>query len=211
MVSYQTAWLKANHPVEFMAAVMNCDIHLTDKLGPYKQEVDRLGIAVVPPCVNRSGATFSVEEGRIVYALGALKNVGVEAMRLITDARAAGGPFDGLFDFAARVDLRRVGKRALEMLARAGALDVLDSNRRKVLESLEALMAWSAAAHDERASAQVSLFGEATDGAAGAAAAAARGLVADGAAGAGASGHRLLPLRPSARRLRRRRCAASGC
>ena len=126
VVSYQTAWLKANHPVEFMAAVMNCDIHLTDKLGPYKQEVDRLGIAVVPPCVNRSDATFTVAEGRIVYALGALKNVGVDAMRLIVEARRAGGAFDGLFDFAARVDLRRVGKRALEMLARAGALDALE-------------------------------------------------------------------------------------
>ncbi len=163
VVSYQTAWLKANHPVEFMAAVMNCDIHLTDKLGAYKQEVDRLGIVVVPPCVNRSDATFAVSEGRVLYALGALKNVGVEAMRLITEARAAGGRFSGLFDFAARVDLRRVGKRALEMLARAGALDALDSNRRKVFESLEALMAYSGAAHDERASAQVSLFGEATD------------------------------------------------
>ena len=163
VVSYQTAWLKANHPVEFMAAVMNCDIHLTDKLGAYKQEVDRLGIEVVPPCVNRSEATFGVAEGRIVYGLGALKNVGVEAMRLITEARAAGGRFAGLFDFAARVDLRRVGKRALEMLARAGALDGLDSNRRKVFESLEALVAYSAAAHEERASAQVSLFGEVAD------------------------------------------------
>jgi DNA polymerase-3 subunit alpha len=82
VVSYQTAWLKANHPVEFMAAVMNCDIHLTDKLGAYKQETDRLGMEMVPPCVNRSGASFSVADGRIVYALGALKNVGVEAMRL---------------------------------------------------------------------------------------------------------------------------------
>ncbi|TPE53619.1 DNA polymerase III subunit alpha [Amaricoccus solimangrovi] len=163
VVSYQTAWLKANHPVEFMAAVMNCDIHLTDKLGAYKQEVDRLGIGVVPPCVNRSEATFTVRDGEIVYGLGALKNVGVEAMRLITDARAAGGAFTGLFDFAARVDLKRVGKRALEMLARAGALDGLDSNRRKVFESLEALVAHSAAAHQERASAQVSLFGEAAD------------------------------------------------
>jgi DNA polymerase-3 subunit alpha len=163
VVSYQTAWLKANHPVEFMAAVMNCDIHLTDKLGPYRQEVARLGIEVVPPCVNRSDATFTVKDGKIVYALGALKNVGVEAMRLIVDARNAGGRFDGLFDFAARVDLRRVGKRALEMLARSGALDALDSNRRKVFEALEALIAYSAAAHEERASAQVSLFGETTD------------------------------------------------
>ncbi len=164
VVSYQTAWLKANHPVEFMAAVMNCDIHLTDKLGAYKQEVDRLGIEVVPPCVNRSEATFTVKDGKVVYGLGALKNVGVDAMRLITEARVAGGPFTGLFDFAARVDLKRVGKRALEMLARAGALDGLDSNRRKVFESLEPLVAYSAAAHEERASAQVSLFGEAADG-----------------------------------------------
>ncbi|WP_299134996.1 DNA polymerase III subunit alpha [uncultured Amaricoccus sp.] len=163
VVSYQTAWLKANHPVEFMAAVMNCDIHLTDKLGPYKQEVDRLGIEMVPPCVNRSEATFAVRDGRIVYALGALKNVGVEAMRMITAARAGGGAFTGLFDFAARVELKRVGKRAMEMLARSGALDALDSNRRKVFESLEALIAYSAAAHEDRASAQVSLFGEATE------------------------------------------------
>jgi DNA polymerase-3 subunit alpha len=83
-------------------------------------------------------------------------------MRLITAERAAGGPFAGLLDFAARVDLRRIGKKALEMLARAGALDALDSNRRKVFESLETLIAWSATVHDERGSAQVSLFGETT-------------------------------------------------
>jgi DNA polymerase-3 subunit alpha len=162
VVSYQTAWLKANHPVEFMAAAMNCDIHLTDKLAAYKQECDRLGIALRPPCVNRSGATFAVDGGTILYALGALKGVGVEAMRLIAAARAAGGPFDGLFDFASRVDLRRVGKKALEMLARAGALDALDSNRRRTFECLDTLTAHSAAAQEERASAQVSLFGEAS-------------------------------------------------
>ena len=181
---------------------MNCDLHLTDKLGAYKQEVDRLGIPVVPPCVNRSEPTFSVGDGRIVYALGALKNVGVEAMRLIADARAAGGRFDGLFDFAARVDLRRVGKRALEMLARSGALDALDSNRRKVFESLEALTAYSAAAHDERASAQVSLFGEAAD-----ALPAPRLPQPDDWSpmerlAQEQPGDRLLPLRPPARRLR---------
>jgi DNA polymerase III subunit alpha len=163
VVSYQTAWLKANHPVEFMAAVMNCDIHLTDKLGIYKQEVDRLGIETIAPDVNRSEALFSVEGGKIVYALGALKNVGTDAMRLIADERKANGKFTGLFDFAARVDLRRVGKKAMEMLARAGALDTLDSNRHKVFRSIEALIAFSGQSHDERASAQVSLFGEAVD------------------------------------------------
>ncbi len=167
VVSYQTAWLKANYPVEFMAGVMNCDIHLTDKLAIYAEEVRRgLGIEIVPPCVNRSQATFAVEDGRILYALGALKNVGVEAMRLICEARRADGqekPFVTLFDFARRVDMKKIGKRPLEMLARAGAFDVLDRNRRRVLESLDALVAWSAAVHEARASAQVSLFGEAGD------------------------------------------------
>ncbi|MEL6519933.1 MAG: DNA polymerase III subunit alpha, partial [Pseudomonadota bacterium] len=163
VVSYQTAWLKANHPVEFMAAVMNCDIHLTDKLSVYAEEVRRgLDLEIVPPCVNRSLATFSVSNGRVVYALGALKNVGADAMGLVVDARAD-QPFVTLFDLARRVDLKRVGKRPLEMLARAGAFDELDPNRRRVFDSLDALVAYSAAIHEQRASAQVSLFGEAGD------------------------------------------------
>ncbi len=160
VVSYQTAWLKANHPVEFMAGVMNCDLHLTDKLAIYKREVDRMAITVIPPCVNRSRARFDVQEGALVYALGALKNVGVEAMRLIVDARGD-KPFATLFDLARRVDLKRVGKRSLEMLARAGAFDVLDRNRRRVFDSLDALVSYSAAIFEARASNQVSLFGEA--------------------------------------------------
>ena len=100
VVSYQTAWLKANHPVEFMAGVMNCDIHLTDKLAVYFEEVRKgLGLKYVPPCVNRSEASFDVVDGALVYALGALKNVGIEAMRLITEARGD-KPFVSLFDFA---------------------------------------------------------------------------------------------------------------
>ena len=161
VVSYQTAWLKANHPVEFMAGVMNCDIHLTDKLSQYAEDVRRnLRIEIVPPCVNRSAARFTTDGDRIVYALGALKNVGVEAMRLIEEARD-GRLFATLFDLARRVDLKRVGKRSLEMLARAGGFDQLDPNRRRVFESLDALTAYSAAVHADRASAQVSLFGEA--------------------------------------------------
>ncbi|WP_417722230.1 DNA polymerase III subunit alpha [Salipiger sp.] len=172
VVSYQTAWLKANHPVEFMAGVMNCDIHLTDKLAVYFDELKNgLKLGYVPPCVNRSRATFDVVGGELVYALGALKNVGVEAMRLVVDGRrsdpdrprSAEKPFVTLFDFARRVDLKRVGKRPLEMLARAGAFDALDKNRRRVFESLDALVAYSAAIHDQKASAQVSLFGEAGD------------------------------------------------
>ncbi|TBN38057.1 DNA polymerase III subunit alpha [Paracoccus subflavus] len=162
VVSYQTAWLKANHPVEFMAAVMNCDIHLTDKLAVYKRECDRMGIEIVPPCVNRSAPTFSVQEGRIHYALGALKGVGIEAMKLIHEARGD-TPFGDLHDFARRVDMKRVGKRPLEMLARAGAFDGLDDNRARILKGLDALCAWSAAVQDQAASSQTSLFGGGED------------------------------------------------
>ncbi len=163
VVSYQTGWLKANYPVEFMAGVMNCDIHLTDKLGIYKEEITKgLGLEIVLPCVNTSDATFSVADGKVVYGLGALKNVGVEAMRLITEARGD-TPFTTLFDFARRVDMKRVGKRPLEMLVRAGAFDVLDRNRARVFASLEALVSYSAAIHEQRNSNQVSLFGEAGD------------------------------------------------
>ena len=163
VVSYQTAWLKANHAVEFMAGMMNCDLHLTDKLAVYFQEVKKgLGIAYIPPCVNRSEATFDVVDQKLVYALGALKNVGVEAMKLITQARGD-DQFVTLFDFARRVDIKRVGKRPLEMLARAGAFDVLDPNRRRVMASLDGLTAYSAAIHEQKSSNQVSLFGEAGD------------------------------------------------
>ena len=165
VVSYQTAWLKTNHPVEFMAGVMNCDIHLTDKLGVYFEEVKKgLELPYVPPCVNRSGAMFCVVDGALVYALGALKNVGVEAMKLITEGRQVDGvdkQFATLYDLARRVDLKRVGKRPMEMLARAGAFDKLDRNRRRVFESLDALVGYSAAIHEQKNSAQVSLFGEA--------------------------------------------------
>ena len=165
VVSYQTAWLKANHPVEFMAGVMNCDIHLTDKLSVYFEEVRKgLELNWLPPCVNRSEATFTVKNQVLHYALGALKNVGVEAMKLVTEGRKVDGvdkPFATLFDLARRVDLKRVGKRPLEMLARAGAFDQLDSNRRRVFDALESLMNYSAAVHEQRASNQVSLFGEA--------------------------------------------------
>ncbi|MEB8385886.1 DNA polymerase III subunit alpha [Rhodobacteraceae bacterium KMM 6894] len=170
VVSYQTAWLKANHPVEFMAGVMNCDMHLTDKLSVYFEEVRKgLELPWAAPCVNNSDATFVVRDGKLHYALGGLKNVGVEAMKLIVDGRhgdaeqreGVGKPFATLYDFARRVDLKRIGKRPLEMLARAGAFDEIDRNRRRVFEAVEPLMSYSAAIHDQKNSAQVSLFGEA--------------------------------------------------
>ena len=100
--------------------------------------------------MNRSIATFDVVNGALVYALGALKNVGLDAMRLVVEGQAASKPFATLYDFARRVDLKRVGKRPLEMLARAGAFDQLDRNRRRVFDSLDALVAYSAAIHEQK-------------------------------------------------------------
>ncbi|MEM7506820.1 MAG: DNA polymerase III subunit alpha [Pseudomonadota bacterium] len=162
LVSYQTGWLKANHPVEFMAAVMNLDLHLTDKLNTYVQECRKTDIPVAAPCVNRSEARFTVKGGEILYALGALKNVGVEAMQMIVRARED-GPFADIFDFARRVDLKIVGKRPLEMLARAGAFEALEANRRRAFDSVDALVDFSAALHAEKRSNQVSLFGSDDD------------------------------------------------
>ncbi|OCX66641.1 DNA polymerase III subunit alpha [Thioclava sp. SK-1] len=163
VVSYYTAWLKANHPVEFMGGVMNCDIHLTEKLAIYAHEVKKgLGVKIVAPCVNRSMAGFDVVDQELIYALGALKNVGMEVMEMIVTARAD-RPFVDLFDFARRVDMKRIGKRPLEMLARAGAFDALNPNRKRVFQSLDRLVAWSAAVIEAKTSAQVSLFGEAGD------------------------------------------------
>ena len=160
VVSYRTAWLKTNHPVEFMAGVMNCDIHLTDKLAVYKRELDRMGIETVPPCINRSLASFGATGGKVIYGLGALKNVGVEAMRLITVARGD-RPFATIFDFARRVDLKRIGKRPMEMLARAGAFDQLNRNRARMFDSIDLLTTYSTAVQEAAHSVQGGLFGEA--------------------------------------------------
>ena len=164
VVSYQTAWLKTNHPLEFMAGVMNCDIHLTEKLATYFEKVVKkeLKLPYVAPCINKSFATFSAVDGSLVYGLGALKNVGIEAMQLIVEARNS-TLFSTLFDFARRVDLKRIGKRPLEMLVRAGAFDELDNNRKRVFESLEDLVNYSVAVHEQKSSNQVSLFGETGD------------------------------------------------
>ena len=163
VVSYQTAWLKANHPLEFMAGAMNCDLHLTDKLSQYVDEVRKgLKLPFISPCVNRSQPKFSVSENSLVYGLAGLKNVGLEAMGTLVNVRN-NKVFVNLFDFARRLDLRKIGKRPLEMLVQAGAFDVLDNNRHRVFKSLDALVAYSAAIHDQKTSKQVSLFGDGGD------------------------------------------------
>ena len=159
LVAYQTAYLKANYPVEFMAALMTYDMTNTDKLGVFRQECLRLGVSVNPPDVNRSGADFTVREGEIFYALSAIKNVGRGAMETVEAERGKDGPYTDIFDFAARVDPKQFNKRAFENLARAGAFDSLNPNRRQVFESADTLSEFAGAAAAEKASDQVSLFG----------------------------------------------------
>ena len=168
MVAWQTAYLKANYPVEFMAALMSTEMGNTDKIGVLRAELERLGIPLLPPDINRSAAAFTVEEnaaGRgesgaaIRYALAALRNVGSAAMEALVAERAAGGPYRDLMEFAGRLDSRLVNKRALETLAAAGAFESLGINRRQAFESADLAIRHAAAQQAERDSAQVSLFG----------------------------------------------------
>jgi DNA polymerase-3 subunit alpha len=163
LIAYQTAWLKANYPVEFFAASMTLDISNTDKLGLFRQELERLKIRLLPPDINRSDALFGVEadgEGRLAvrYALAAVRNVGQGAAEAIVAARRAGGPFTGLADFARRCDPKALNKRALENLIAAGAFDCLNANRQQTSLAAETLLRQAGAAASDRASQQASLF-----------------------------------------------------
>jgi len=171
LVAYQTAWLKANYPVEFFAASMTLDLGNTDKLNVFRQELSRLGIKLLSPDINRSRAVFSVEmledgSGAIRYALAAVRNVGQGAVETLVREREANGRFRDLTDLAARLDARALNKRPLENLVCAGALDGLNRNRRQTFEAIEGLLRQANAAANERDSAQVNLFGALDEGAA---------------------------------------------
>jgi len=164
LVAYQTAYLKANFPVEFMAASMTLELGNTDKLNEFRQELERLRIKLLPPDVNGSAAAFTVAEGEggemaIRYALAALKGVGAAAMRALVGEREEKGRYRSLADFAHRIDPKAVNKRTLESLAAAGAFDGLSPNRRQVFEAAELLVRHAAAAAESRNSNQASLFG----------------------------------------------------
>ncbi|MGH6994565.1 MAG: DNA polymerase III subunit alpha, partial [Stellaceae bacterium] len=171
LVGYQTAYLKANYPVEFMAASMTLDLGNTDKLNIFRQECDRLGIKLLPPDINRSDVEFAVETagegGAIRYALAAVKGVGSGAMREVVAERAAHGPFKNLFDLAARIDPRHFNKRQFESLVKAGAFDAIAPNRAQAFAAIELLLRHANAAANERTSQQVNLFGAAAGPAAG--------------------------------------------
>jgi DNA polymerase-3 subunit alpha len=158
-ITYQTAWLKTHAPVEFFAASMSLDLSNTDRLAVFAQDARRFEVTIRPPDVNRSGADFRVEGGEVLYALGAIRNVGLAAMEHLVAVREADGPYRDLFDFLERIDPRQVGKRALENLARAGAFDSIHPNRAQILAAADDLIAYAGSVAAERASAQGSLFG----------------------------------------------------
>jgi len=158
LVAYQTAYMKANYPVEFLAASMTLDMGNTDKLSEFRAEAERIGIKIVPPSVNRSNVAFEVDGNSIIYALAALKGVGKEAVKSIVAVRE-NGAFADLADFAARINPRAVNKRVLESLTQAGAFDEFDSNRARVLGAVDAVMGRAQHTHETAAVGQSELFG----------------------------------------------------
>jgi len=162
MVAYQTAWMKANHPVAFLAACMSLAINNTDKLAALRQEAARLNIAVLPPDINRSQADFTVDRDAngalaIRYALAAVKKVGAAAMQSVVAARGA-QPFADCADFAARVDPRQINRMQLENLIRAGAFDTLDPNRARLYAAADTILRRAQAAAEEKEIGQAGLF-----------------------------------------------------
>ena len=166
LVAYQTAYLKANYPVEFLAASMTLDLGNTEKLNVFRQELDRLKIPLLPPDINKSGVVFGVEtivNGTTVfavrYALAAIKNVGRQAMEELVAERDTNGTYADLADFATRLGQSGANKRQFENLVRAGAFDSLDPNRKRLFEGAEGVMRLATQSAHERSSGQESLFG----------------------------------------------------
>jgi DNA polymerase III subunit alpha len=162
LVAYQTAWLKANYPVEFMAALMSLEFGNTDKLNLLRQECDRLGIRLLPPDVTRSGVAFTVEataQGPAIrYALAAVKGVGAQGVQQLVDERTEKGRFADLFDFARRLDPKGFNRRQFESLVKAGAFDALNRNRAQTFAAIDLLLRHAASAANDRATQQVNLF-----------------------------------------------------
>lgn len=163
LLSYQTAWLKANHPTAFLAACMSLAISNTDKLAALRQEVGRLGIELLPPDINRSEADFTLEAGgdgqpAIRYALAAVKKVGAQAMDALVASRGA-RHFSGIGDFAARVDARPLNRMQLENLVRAGAFDGVEPHRARLFAGIDTVLKRAQSNMEAAASGQIGLFG----------------------------------------------------
>jgi len=160
VISYQTAYMKANYPVEFFAASMTYDMQNTDKLGIWREDAARADIKLLPPDINHSDVTFAPEGERAIrYGLAAVRNVGDAAMKSLVAERAKGGAFKSIWDLALRLDVHVMNRRQMEFLIKAGAFDSLARNRRQLFDSLDLIIGYNATIAREKESKQVSLFG----------------------------------------------------
>jgi len=158
-IAYQTAYLKAHFPAEFMAATMTLDKINTDKLAIFKEDVLAHKIEVLQPDINLSEVNFTVQDGKVRYALSAVKNVGEAGMMAVVAEREKNGPFKSIQDFASRVDVSALNKRYVENLAKSGAFECIEKNRAMVFNNVENIVSYAAQATQGRNSAQMGLFG----------------------------------------------------
>lgn len=162
LVAYQTAYLKAHYPQEFMAALLSSVMGINEKIGFYIEECRRMGIAVLPPDINASHASFSVDGNAIRFGLAAVKNVGENAIENLTAARVKDGKFTSIVDFCTKVDLRIVNKRVIESLIKCGAFDSLGVRRAQLLAVLDQAIDAAVVRQKDKSSGQMGLFGEDT-------------------------------------------------
>ena len=162
LISYRTAYLKANYPVQFMAGLLSNEVNNTEKIAVFVAECQSMGIAILPPDVNRSHLNFVPDEGGAIrYGLAAIKNVGESAMASAIAERERAGAFKSLEDYCGRLDSRSVNRKILENLIRAGAFDFTGRDRAELFAQIDQSLASGVSAQKDRASGQVSLFGEA--------------------------------------------------
>ena len=159
MISYQTAYIKANFPLEFLTASFNLEIDDTDKINIFQQEAKNLGIEILSPDINLSQSLFSIENNAIRYGLGALKNVGVQAVESICFEREANDKFKDIFDFSGRANPKSLNKRLLESLVKSGSFDSLNPNRQQLFLGIDLINNYSNLVSREKNSSQIGLFG----------------------------------------------------
>ncbi|HEX5316809.1 MAG TPA: DNA polymerase III subunit alpha, partial [Candidatus Kapabacteria bacterium] len=164
LISYQTAYLKANYPVEFMAGLLSNEVNNTDKISVFVAECQRMNIAILPPDVNKSGLKFvpesEMERRGIRYGLSAIKNIGEAPVAAAIRERENAGPFQSLEDYCSRLDSRSVNRKLLENLVRAGAFDFTGKDRAELFSQIESALAVGTARQKDRLAGQVSLFGD---------------------------------------------------
>jgi DNA polymerase-3 subunit alpha len=159
IITYQTAYLKANYPLQFMAALMSCDAADSDKVGEYREECKRMGIEIRGPDFNESAHDFTISDGAIRFGLSAIKGLGEKAIESIGDARQRLGRFESLFDLLTEVDLRSINRSALDALIKAGAFDSTGITRATYHNNLESLLKWAGGVQADRKVGQKGLFG----------------------------------------------------